>query len=131
MIRLALFLGILFTLLTAATCNRATQTAPLKNNCFKGKLVIKGICMNYVVQVIEGDTSQLQVAATWVDETTDKTYSNVFALGSKCSFPAMEEGDEFYFTLAQKPEEGCNVCLAYRPVPPVSNFIVVNKESCP
>ena len=131
MIRFSAFLIVLFTLLTAATCNPSTKNAALASNCFKGKLVIKGICMNYVVQVVQGDTSKLKVAATWMDETTDKTYTNVFALGSKCNFPDMQEGDEFYFTLADKPEEGCNVCLAYRPVPAVSNFIVVNKQNCP
>ena len=130
MIRLTSLLLILFTVLTAATCNPKTETA-LAVNCFKGKLVIKGICMNYVVQVVQGDTSKLKIAATWMDETTDKTYNNVFALGSKCNFPDMQEGDEFYFTLADKPEEGCNVCLAYRPVPAVANHIVVHKERCP
>lgn len=130
MLRITPLLIVLITLLTAATCNKNSST-PTGNNCFKGKLVIKGICMNYVVQVLEGDTAKLNLAATWVDETDNKTYNNVFALGSKCSFPDMAEGSEFYFTLADKPEEGCNVCLAYRPVPPASNYIVVNKGGCP
>ena len=131
MIRVTSFLLILFTVLTAATCSPTAKNVALAENCFKGKLVIKGICMNYVVQVVQGDTSKLKVAATWMDETTDKTYSNVFALGSKCNFPDMQEGDEFYFTLADKPEEGCNVCLAYRSVPAVANHIMVHKERCP
>jgi hypothetical protein len=131
MLRFTSLLIVLFTLLTAATCNRTTQQPLADSKCFKGKLVIKGICMNYVVQVLQGDTSQLNINDTWIDETTDKTYANVFALGSKCNFPDMAEGDEFYFKLAEKPEAGCNVCLAYRPVPTASNHIVVNKESCP
>ena len=126
--RLTPVLLILFTLLTAATCNRA---ATKQSQCLKGRLVIKGICSNYVIQLVEGHASGLQLAASWTDETTGKTYQNVFALASKCSFPDMAEGAEFYFTLADKPEEGCNVCLAYRPVPEVGNHIVVHKERCP
>ena len=130
MIRYTTLLLALFTLLTAATCNPKIETA-LAANCFKGKLVIKGICMNYVVQLVEGDSTRLQLARTWIDETTDKTYNNVFALASKCNFPEMQEGDEFYFTVSETDTTNCNVCMAYRPVPDARNFIVVNKERCP
>ena len=130
MIRLTSLLLILFTVLTAATCNPNTETA-LAVNCFKGKLVIKGICMNYVVQVVQGDTSKLKVAATWMDETTDKTYNNVFALGSKCNFPDMQEGDEFYFVLDSTVKQDCAVCMMYYPVPSKKLSIRVINEPCP
>ena len=131
MMRSTFLLILLFTLLTAATCNRASQqpTAPT-TGCFKGKLVIKGICMNYVIQVLQGDTTKLQIEKTWVDETTDKTYNGVFALASKCSFPELEEGAEFYFTVTGKDNKECNVCLAYRDVPLARNNIVVSKTPC-
>ena len=131
MMRLTALLIVMFTMLTAATCNNKANNAALKDNCFKGKLVIKGICMNYVVQLVEGDTSQLQLTKTWMDETSDKTYTNVFALASKCNFPDMEEGDEFYFTVTDKADSNCNVCMAYRPVPEAKNFILVHKNGCP
>lgn len=132
MMRFTSLLILLFTLLTAATCNPTTQSpADATSGCYKGKLVIKGICMNYVVQVLQGDTTKLKMEKTWVDETNDETYNNVFALASKCSFPDMEEGAEFYFTVTGKDESNCNVCMAYRPVPAARNNIVVNKNPCP
>jgi hypothetical protein len=124
------FLVLLFTLLTSGTCNRAI-TSSTQTTCYKGKLVIKGMCMNYVIQVISGDTAKLQLEKTWVDETTDETYNNVFALASKCSFPDLEEGSEFYFTVIGKDVATCNVCLAYRPVPTAKNNIAVSKSPCP
>lgn len=131
MLRTTSLLILLFTLLTAATCNSTSQQpTALRAGCFKGKLVIKGICMNYVIQVLQGDTSGLQMEKTWVDETSDKTYNQVFALASKCSFPDMEEGAEFYFTVTGKDEKECNVCLAYRDVPIARNNIVVSKTPC-
>ena len=119
-----------FTFLTAATCNRAI-TGNTQTGCYKGKLLIKGMCMNYVIQVLSGDTTKLQMEKTWVDETSDETYNNVFGLASKCSFPDLEEGSEFYFTVVAKDESTCNVCLAYRPVPAAKNNIVVSKNPCP
>lgn len=125
-----LFAVLAFTLLTSGTCNRAI-TGNAQTTCYKGKLVIKGMCMNYVIQVLSGDTSKLQIEKAWVDETNDETYNNVFALSSKCSFPDLEEGSEFYFTVTAKDEASCNVCMAYRPVPAAKNNIVVQKSPCP
>lgn len=132
MMRFTFLLILLFTLFTSATCNTATQSpADLPSGCYKGKLVIKGICMNYVVQVLQGDTTKLKMEKTWVDETNDETYNNVFALASKCSFPDIEEGTEFYFTVTDKDDSNCNVCMAYRPVPTARNNIAVMKNPCP
>jgi hypothetical protein len=87
--------------------------------------------MNYVIKVLEGDLKVLSVEKEWVDESDGKRYNNVFALGSPCTFPDLKEGETFYFTLAQKEDTGCNVCMAYRPVPAAKNAIVVSKTPCP
>ena len=99
------------------------------DNHYKGRLEIKAICMNYTIKLLEGSLDTTQVVAEWKDETTGKTYKNVFALGSVCSFPStIREGDEFYFTIDPDPVRNCAVCMAYYPKPPKSVAIkVVNK----
>jgi hypothetical protein len=90
-----------------------------KSNTYKGKLEIKALCMNYTISVLEGKTDTSMVVTSWTDETTNKTYTNVFALGSPCTFPAsIKEGDEFYFTIDAAPDTKCAVCMAYYPTPP-------------
>lgn len=125
---------IAFTTLSA-TCHKNTTTplpAPrLASNCYKARLEIKGICMNYVIKVLEGDVTRLNIEKEWEDETDGKVHTNVFALGSRCSFPDIAEGDEFYFVVTGIEDNGCNVCMAYRPVPSAKNNIVVSKTACP
>lgn len=116
----------LSVVLSSATCNKTTTPG----SCYKGQLVIKGACMNYVIKVLDGNMSNLNIAKTWVDEATDKTYENVFALSSKCSFPDMKEGDEFYFTIDNNPKSDCAVCMIYRAVPKEANSIAVTKTAC-
>ena len=56
------FLLVVFFVFTAATCHKNTTTitpAPkLTSNCFKARLEIKGICMNYVIKVLDGDITK-------------------------------------------------------------------------
>lgn len=131
-----LLAAVLFTLFVAGTCNKTTSGSAAAGkpsgsaNCYKGRLQIKGICMNYVIKVLEGDTAVLNFERNWTDETDNKTYTNVFALDSRCSFPDMAEGAEFYFTVTQNEDSGCNVCMAYRPVPAAKNNIVVSQTPC-
>lgn len=86
--------------------------------------------MNYVIQLTEGNASALNIEKTWTDENDGKVYRNVFALGNKCNFTNVKEGEEFYFTLAAKTEEDCMQCQAFRPVPPARNNITVSKTPC-
>jgi hypothetical protein len=97
---------------------------------YKGRLEIKAICMNYTIKLLEGNLDTTKVMASWKDESTGKTHSNVFALGSPCSFPSViKEGDEFYFTIDPNPPRDCAVCMAYYPKPPKSVALkLVNKE---
>lgn len=102
-------------LLTGATCKSKTQ--PLAS-CFKGRLEVKALCMNYTISVVEGKIDTSLVAASWTDESTGRTYTNAFGLGSPCNFPAnLNAGDEFYFEIDPAPAQQCNVCMAYYPTP--------------
>ena len=85
---------------------------------YKGKLEIAAICMNYTIRVVEGNIDASAVDANWKDETTGKSYSNVFKLGNPCDFPVtIKEGDEFYFTIDTSKGKQCAVCMAYYPTP--------------
>jgi hypothetical protein len=86
---------------------------------FKAKLEIKALCMNYTIRLLEGAIDTSLITAAWTDESTRKSYNNVFGLGSPCTFPAtIKEGDEFYFTIDSSSKQQCPVCLAYYPTPP-------------
>lgn len=110
---------------SGATCNRQSAAA-----CFKGRLEIKGICMNYVIRVLEGNTGNLKIARTWTDESDGRKHENVFALASKCDFPDLEEGAVFYFTVVDKSRDDCAVCMAIRPLPDARNHINVIQNPC-
>ena len=99
------------------------------DNVFKGRLEVKGMCMNYTIKLLEGSLDTSRVAAEWKNEVTGKTHNNVFALRSVCGFPStIKEGDEFYFTIDSAYISNCAVCLAYYPKPAKSLAIkVMNK----
>jgi len=119
--RIFIFLAFIFTLTVSADgCKKK------KDGVYKGKLEIKALCMNYTISVLDGKTDTSMVTASWTDESTNKTYSNVFGLASRCSFPAtIKEGDEFYFTIEAAETQNCAVCMAYYPTPPKKLFIKV------
>jgi len=100
-----------------------------ESSVYKGKLEVKGMCMNYTIKLLEGKMDASKLVAEWKNEVTGKTHTNVFALGSVCNFPStVNEGDEFYFTIDSSYVSNCAVCLAYYPKPAKSIAIkVVNK----
>ncbi|HVF81798.1 MAG TPA: hypothetical protein VM884_07680 [Flavisolibacter sp.] len=110
-------------------CAKSPAYTP-SSTCYKARLEIKGMCSNYTIKLLEGrlDTSKLVTA--WADETTGKVYSNVFALGSPCTFPeGINAGDEFYFTL-DSSVHNCAVCMAYYPHPQKALKIKVVSGPC-
>lgn len=129
MIKIILFTGLTSMLVVnQKKCNDTSK----QTGCFKGKLEIKGICSNYTIKVLEGNLDTAKIAASWTDENTGKTYTNVFALDSPCSFPTdINEGEEFYFTVREEKDKDCNVCMAYYPTPPKRLSISVSKTPCP
>jgi hypothetical protein len=116
--------SLLFILLLSA--NKCKSKDPV----YKGRLEVKGICMNYTIKLLEGNLDTSKYAAEWKDESTGKTHTNVFALGSACTFPdTIKEADEFYFTLDSSYVSNCAVCMAYYPKPAKSIAIkIVNKK---
>lgn len=119
----------LLTLLSSATC-KERKTNP--QNCYRGRLAVKGMCMNYTIKVISGNIDTSLMQREWRDETTGKVHENVFRLSSLCSFPSrINEGEEFYFIIPPAPPvEKCSVCMAYYPTPEKSIFIKVVDAPC-
>lgn len=85
---------------------------------YTGKLVLQGICMNYVIEVVSGNLDESLYEKTWTNPMSGEIYNNVFRLGSVCSFPEnIQEGDTFTFALNGNMSELCAVCEAYSPTP--------------
>ena len=116
-----------FIFILAITTNKCKNKN--EGSAYKGKLEVKGMCMNYTIRLLEGKIDTSKFVAEWKNEITGKTHNNVFALGSVCNFPTtINEGDEFYFTIDTTYVSNCAVCLAYYPKPAKSIAIkVVNK----
>ncbi len=116
-----------FVSLTGFRCEKGVVT----KDCYKGKLVKKGICLNYTITVLSGNMDPQKIETTWTDPNTNITYQNAFRLGSVCNFPTdIEEGEEFYFTLDTDANNGCAVCQAYYPTPAKSLSIKVLNAPC-
>ncbi len=113
-----------FFVLLNISCNKSNDTI---QNCFKGKLVLKGLCMNYVIQIIEGDVDKALYESSWQNPSTKTTYQNVFGLGSICTFPStINEGDEFYFSIPKSSiVQTCAQCMAYSPTPSKMIYIEI------
>lgn len=117
-----------FIATTRQACNKQKTD---ENTCFKGRLEIKAMCMNYTIKVLEGPIDTNRIAAQWTDEHTGKSYTNVFALGSPCNFPStINEGDEFYFKIDTTTTQNCAVCMAYYPKPAKHLQIKVLPAAC-
>ena len=107
----------LFARLFLLSCSKNNSDSELESS-YKGKLVVKGICMNYVIQVLDSDFDSSLIELNWTNEFSDISYTNVFALGSVCDFPEdIDEGDEFNFIIDNSKDNNCAVCLAYSPTP--------------
>lgn len=123
-----LLLLLSFVLLTGFHCSK---NKPSASTCFKGRLELKGVCMNYTIKILEGHIDPALINTSWTNPATNTTYQNVFALASVCDFPSnIAQGDEFYFSINPKPGPGCAVCEAYYPTPPKKLVIIVWKTPC-
>ena len=126
-----LLLAISSIILLSASGKSCKQQQELPEGCYKGKLVIKAACMNYTISVTGGTMDTSRIESSWTDETTSKTYKNVFALGSRCNFPPdIKEGDEFYFNIDSTTAMNCAVCLIYYPVPQRHLSIKLLSQPC-
>ena len=108
----------LFYIIIFFSCDKDTEKAMEQEICYTGKLVKKGICMNYVIEVLDPIPDKNLIEISWRDEFSDKEYKNVFTLGSICDFPShIIEGDIFNFSVLENYNQQCAVCLAYTPTP--------------
>lgn len=91
----------------------------LPDKCYRGRLSLKGICNNYVIELVEGSIDTARVEVKWKNPDTGKLYSNAFALSNPCALPvSLKEGDEFFFTLdSSQLTAECITCKAYSPTP--------------
>jgi hypothetical protein len=91
----------------------------LPENCFKGRLSLKGICNNYVIELVDGTIDASRVEAQWKNPDTGKFYKNAFALSNPCALPvSLQEGDEFFFKLdSTQLTADCITCKAASPTP--------------
>lgn len=120
--QLLLLPALTLLLLSASDCSSKKK----EENRYKGRLEIKGICMNYTIKLLEGAIDTSRIVVSWKDESSGKTHENVFALGDPCRFPpSLNEGDEFYFAIDTVAPEACIVCEAYYPIPPRKLIIKV------
>ncbi len=123
-----------FLLLTATkeSCKKKKKNKDIAaTGCYKGKLEVKGGCMNYTISITDKNLDTSLVVASWTDENTGKAYKNVFALGSRCTFPeTINEGDEFYFVIDSTSVQNCAVCMMYYPVPPKKLSIKITQGPC-
>ena len=111
---------IIMTLTFFSTCKEDVTDSPCGDGYpYKAKLAIKGICFNYVIELVNGDPILDLVENEWTDEMSGRVYNNVFRLSNYCDFPSdIEEGEEFYFDIINTPSDNlCMVCMAYRPTP--------------
>lgn len=115
--KLLFFLSSIFLLTVSA--DKCDSKKKMETGIYKAKLETKALCMNYTLRLLEGDIDTSLIAANWTDESTGKSYTNVFALGSRCNFPpTIQQGDEFYFRIDSSEKQDCAVCMAYYPTPP-------------
>lgn len=118
--KLLFFLSSVFILtISADKCGSKKKTETTATTIYKAKLETKALCMNYTLRLLEGDIDTSLITASWTDESTGKSYTNVFGLGSPCTFPPnIEQGDDFYFRIDTSQKQECAVCMAYYPTPP-------------
>jgi len=122
---------LLSTILLLSSTGKSCKQQQLPPGCYKGRLEIKALCMNYTISIQSNNFDTSMVVAHWTDETSGKNYANVFALGSRCNFPdSLKAGDEFYFTIDSTSVQNCMVCMAYYPTPPKKLAIKVLNGPC-
>ena len=128
--KLILLLGSL-VFMTVSKNSCTPNLAKTIGNCYKGRLEVKGGCMNYTISILSGKPDTSLIQSSWTDETTGKTYHNVFALGSRCNFPStLNAGDEFYFKIDENAPKNCAVCMMYYPTPAKHLSIKVLSGPC-
>jgi len=95
----------------------------------KGKLVHRS-CASIVVQVLDANFYSLG-QSSWQQSPSKPVYQHVFKVDDNCSFPLMEEGQEFTFkVLNNNTDRGnCYVCALFdNPPAKTQHIAVINKD---
>ena len=121
---------ILFSVLSVMSCDKQQeiQQVVADSTCYKGKLVLKGICNNAVVEVMDDRMNPAFYEKTWKDESTGIVYKNVMGNANYCTFPGdLKEGQEFYFRidLPTSLPADCANCKALSPTPQTRQYIQI------
>ena len=121
---------ILFSVLSVMSCDKQQeiQQVVADSTCYKGKLVLKGICNNAVVEVMDDRMNPTFYEKTWKDESTGIVYKNVMGNANYCTFPGdLKEGQEFYFRidLPTSLPADCANCKALSPTPQTRQYIQI------
>lgn len=114
-----------FLLLSNSECNKKK----IASEKLKGRLEIKGICLNYTISLLDGNIDTSKISNEWTDTNTGKTYKKVFRLSDPCSFPEnIKEKATFYFVIDTSAMNECIVCEAWYPTPSHSLKIKVTEN---
>lgn len=123
-------LFIIFIVIAFTSCDKQgdVQQVVTDSTCFKGKLVLFGLCGNAVVQVLDDRMNPSFYEKTWKDESTGIVYENVMGNANFCNFPGeLKEGQEFYFRIdppTSLPTD-CVNCKALSPTPQTRQYIQI------
>jgi hypothetical protein len=123
-------LFIIFIVIAFTSCDKQgdVQQVVTDSTCFKGKLVLFGLCGNAVVQVLDDRMDPSFYEKTWKDESTGIVYENVMGNANFCNFPGeLKEGQEFYFRIdppTSLPND-CVNCKALSPTPQTRQYIQI------
>src|SRR5918998_1611997 len=100
-----------------------------QQTCLTGVLVKAGICGQRVIKVTSHNKGGLAYAAIWQDQSSGKTYENVFTVANSCTFPTtIKEGEQINFKLTTNTANDCAQCMAITPVPAEKNNIIVGAD---
>jgi hypothetical protein len=123
------FLTIIISVFIFLSCDKQQEVVQLESDstCYKGKLVLVGLCGNAVVQVLDDRMPSSYYEAVWKDESTGITYQKVMGNANFCSFPSnLKENEEFYFRVdSPKAIDDCARCKAISPSPEKRQFIQI------
>ena len=119
---------VIFLFIAFISCDKQVdiQQVVTDSTCYKGKLVLKGICNNAVVEVLDDRMNPAFYEKTWKDESTGIVYRNVMGNANYCTFPGdLKEGQEFYFRidLPTSLPADCANCKALSPTPQTRQYI--------
>ena len=121
---------IVFSVFSLMSCDKQqdVQQVVSDSTCYKGKLVLVGICGNAVVQVLDDRMSASFYEANWKDESTGISYQKVMGNANYCGFPAdLKVNEEFYFRI-DPPTTAlpyCANCKALSPTPQLRQYIQI------